>query len=108
MGVERGGEIVAGVLFNHFEGADVHITVAGRGWSRGFLRAVGEYVFDQLDCERMTAITEQHDVADLAMRLGAEVEGCLRNHFGYGRDGIVLGILREDWKYGSQGANKRA
>ena len=108
MGIERDGVICAGALFNHFEGADVHITVAGRGWTRAFLRAVGAYVFDQLGCERMTAITEQTPVAMLAQRLGAQIEGRLRNHFGYDRDGILLGILRQDWKYGSQGVTKRA
>ena len=99
MGIERDGEIVAGVIFNGFTRHDVHVTVAGHGFTRGFICAVGNYVFHQLDCLRMTITTEQEQVVDYAKRLGAQTEGRKRNHFGKGRHGIVLGILREDWKF---------
>lgn len=98
IGLERDGEIVAGVVFNNFTRHDVHVTAAGRRFTRGFLRAVGTYVFQQLGCLRMTITTEQERVIDYAKRLGARTEGRTRNHFGRGRHGVVLGILREDWK----------
>lgn len=99
MGLERDGEIVAGVVFNHFEGADVHVTLAGSGWNRTFLKAVGGYVFDQLGCERMTAVTACDGVARYAKRLGGQIEGRLRSHFGPGKDAIIAGILRDEWRY---------
>jgi RimJ/RimL family protein N-acetyltransferase len=101
MGIERDGEIVAGTVFNQFEGADVHVTVAGRrdAFSRKYLKAVGNYVFNQLGCIRMTIISEQPEVIQIATRLGAQTEGRIRNHFGAGRDGILLGILKEEWKF---------
>ncbi len=99
MGIERDGEVIAGVLFNIFEGADVHISVAGSGWTKGFFAEVGHYVFNTLGCERMTAITEDTRVVRLAQRLGGEIEGAMRNHFGKGRDGFVVGFLKEDWKF---------
>jgi RimJ/RimL family protein N-acetyltransferase len=99
MGIEKDGEIIAGVVLNVFEGADVHMSAAGSGWTRGFLADFGNYVFDQLQCERVTAITEQPKVVRLAERLGGEVEGLMRNHFGKGRDAFVIGILKEDWKF---------
>lgn len=99
MGIERGGQIVAGVVFNHFEGADVHVTIAGEGWTRGFLRAVGTYVYDVLGCERLTAVTACEKVAAFGARLGGQFEGRLRSHFGPGKDGIIVGILREEWRY---------
>lgn len=99
MGIERDGEIVGGVLFNHFEGADVHVSLAGEGWNRAFIEAVGRYVYDQLRCERMTAVTADPAVVDYARRLGGEVEGCLRSHFGPGKDAAIVGILREDWRF---------
>jgi len=99
MGIEKDGQIVAGLLLNHFEGRDAHVTIAGTGWTREFIRAVGAYVYGQLGCERMTAITADPKVADFAVRLGGKIEGRLRSHFGPGKDAIVAGILRSEWRY---------
>lgn len=101
IGLERDGIVVGGAVFNHFEGADVHVTVAGKGWTRSFLQAVGAYVYQQLGCERMTMVTASEAVASYAGRLGGRIEGRLRSHFGSGRDGIVIGVLRDEWKYGT-------
>ncbi len=100
MGIERDGEIVAGVLFNNFEGCSVHATMAGSGWTKGFIQALGRYVFDQLGCDRFTCITERPDVVDYVQRLGGQVEGRLRDQFGKGRDASILGVLRDEWRYG--------
>lgn len=99
MGIERQGRIVGGVVFNHFEGADIHVTIAGHGWTRGFLADVGQYVFEQLKCERMTAVTEQPAIVRIGERLGGQIEGCLRNHFGPDRDGFIIGILKHEYRF---------
>lgn len=99
MGIERDGEVIGGIVFNVFEGADLHVTVAGRGFNRGFLADVGAYVFQQLGCERMTVLTEQPRIVRIAERLGGQLEGLLRNHFGPGRDAFLVGILRDEYKY---------
>lgn len=99
MGIEKDGEIIAGVVFNVFESCDVHMSVAGHGWTKGFLADVGHYAFDVLNCERITAITEQPKVVRLAERLGGQIEGLMRNHFGRGRDAYVVGFLRDEWKF---------
>lgn len=98
MGIERDGEIVAAALFNQFEGPNVHVSIAGTSWTAGFVRAVGQYVFGQLGCLRMTVTTEQEKVADYALRLGGAVEGRMTDWFGEGRDAILIGILRKRWK----------
>lgn len=108
MGLERDGAIVAGAIFNQYEGFDVHVSIAGAGWTRAFIKAVGVYAFGQLGCLRMTATTEQQAVIDYAQRLGGQVEGRLRNHFGQGRDGVIIGILREEWKWGNFPINSAA
>jgi len=99
MGIERDGEIIAGAVFNSFTGCDVHVTVAGEGFTRGFVRAVRHYVFVQLRCLRISIETEKDEVIDYAKRLGAQTEGRKRNHFGKGRHAILLGILKEDWRF---------
>jgi hypothetical protein len=105
MGIERDGAIVAGVIFHCFEGPNVHVTVAGKGWTRRFLEAVGRYVFEQLGCLRMTFTTEHDAVVKLACKLGGQVEGGpLRDQFGLGRDGWIVGILKREWRYGARGS----
>lgn len=98
-GIEREGAIIAGVVFNGWTGPDVDVTVAGRGFTKGFLAEVGKYVFGQLGCLRMTIITEQPKIVRIAERLGGQVEGLLRSHFGAGRDGFIVGILRDDYRF---------
>ena len=99
MGIERNGQVTAGAVFNCYTGNDISVTVAGGPFHRGFISAVGQYVFEQIGCLRMTITTEQPKVIEIAQRLGAQTEGLKRNHFGKGRHGTVLGILREDWNY---------
>lgn len=99
MGIERDGEITGACLFNQFEGANVHVSAAGKGWTLPFMRALGDYVYRQLRCERMSLTTENEAVARYAERLGGKREGVLRSHFGKGRDGIIIGVLREEYAY---------
>ena len=99
MGWERDGAITGAALFNCFEGPDVHVGAVGTGWTRGFLKAVGDYVYRQLGCTRMTLTTESETVARYAERLGGKREGVLRSHFGPGRDGIVIGVLKSEYLY---------
>lgn len=98
MGLERDGKIVAAAVFTFFTGPNIDVSVAGSGWTRGFAREVGRYVFCQLGCLRMTVRTEQTDVVRYAVRLGGRIEGVLRDFFGPGRDAVLVGILRRDWK----------
>lgn len=99
MGLEKDGLIVAGVIFHCFEGFNVHLTVAGHGWTRGFFREVGVYVFDTLNCERMTFTTENPSVARLGEKLGGQIEGLMRNQFGRGRDGYLIGVLKDEYRF---------
>jgi hypothetical protein len=102
LGYERGGEIIVGALFNVFEKPDLHVSIAGNNFPMSFMKALGRYVFGQLCYDRATIITEQKHVVDLSVRVGGEVEGKLRNHFGIGRHGVIIGVLKEDYKYGYQ------
>lgn len=99
MGIEHNEQIIAGVVFNHWTGFDIHMTAAGRGWTKGFIADVGEYLFAQLKVRRVTVITQQPKVVRMAERLGGQVEGLMRDHFGPGKDAFVVGILSKDWAY---------
>lgn len=107
LGLERDGLLVGGCIFNCWEGADVHVTAAGSHWTPGFLRSIGEYVFEQMGCLRFTMETEKPEVAEYAKRLGGVVEGRLRNHFGEGRDAIIIGVLKKDYAYYRQDVTER-
>lgn len=99
IGFERDGRIIAGVVFNNKAARDIEVTVAGeRGaFTQGFLRAVGHYVFTQLDCLRISITTRQYHVGEIAMRLGAQPEGVKRNYYGENDHAMLFGILRDDW-----------
>lgn len=99
MGIEVNGEVVGGIVFNCYTQTNIEGTIAGRGWTKGFLAEVGHYLFDQLKVCRVTATTEQPKIVRLVERLGGQVEGCLRDYFGPGRDGYVCGILASEWKF---------
>lgn len=99
IGIERDGMIRAGVVLNVFEGHDVHVSAVGTGWTREFFRELGLYIFEQLGCLRATMITEWPNVVPYVERLGGRREGLLRNHFGPNRDGILMGVLKEEYQF---------
>lgn len=102
IGREVDGQIVAGIVFNCWTGFDIELSVAALpgGLSRALLRRAATYVFREAGCIRASFTTESQEVVDLALRLGAQTEGRKRHLYGPGRDGVILGILREDWNLG--------
>lgn len=99
MGIEKDGEIIGGALFNCFTRHDVQVTIAGRGWTKGFLAEMGNYIFKTMGCVRFTAETEQPSVVRMVERVGGQIEGMKRNQFGPGRDAFVLGVLAEEYRF---------
>lgn len=99
LGIERSGQIVAGVVFNVWTGPDVQMTIAAEpgAITRRFLKRVGHYATNELGCIRATIETEQPQVVDIALRMGGKIEGVKRDLFGPERDGTVIGILKRDW-----------
>lgn len=99
LGVEQGGKIVSGIVFNCWTGPDVQLSIAAEpgALSRRFLRRIGLYITKELGCIRATIETEQPHVVDMALRMGGKVEGVKRDLFGKGRDGTVIGVLKKDW-----------
>lgn len=102
IGREVGGRVVAGIVFNCWTYTDIELTVASLpgGITRRLMRRAAYYVFKEAGCIRASFTTENQKVIDLALRLGAQTEGRKRHLYGRGRDGVILGILREDWTLG--------
>jgi hypothetical protein len=100
LGIEQGGNIVTGIVFNCWTGNDIELTVASTSGHlpRRLLRRAAAYVFGELGCSRVSFTTENPAVVEMAKRLSAQPEGRKRHLFGPGRDGVILGILREEWK----------
>lgn len=104
IGLERDGELVAGVLYEDFNGANVVMHVASDGtrqWlNLEYLHKCFEYPFAQLGCARVTGIVPSANEAALHfdMRLGFEVEARLEGAHPDG-DLIVLRMKREECRW---------
>lgn len=99
LGVVVDGIVRAGVVFNHYTGHDIHVTVAGdpKAFTPIFIRRCGDYIFGELKCCRFSITTEQIKVVGLALRLGGQREGVKRDQFGPGRHGIMVGVLKDEF-----------
>jgi RimJ/RimL family protein N-acetyltransferase len=80
IGIARRGKLVAGIVYNHFNGTSIDMTIASdspRWASRQVLWRLFHYPFNELKCRRVTAttgITNQPARAFLC-RLGFSHEG---------------------------------
>jgi RimJ/RimL family protein N-acetyltransferase len=99
IGIERNGQVVAGAVFGFYTGTDIEITIAAepRYFTRGFMRAMAHYVYQQSGCIRASFMTELPHVVTVLRKAGAAIEGVKRNAYGPGRDGVMLGLLKEEW-----------
>jgi RimJ/RimL family protein N-acetyltransferase len=63
--------------------------------------AVFQYVFQQLGCTRLTAITTKKNRRTRAFleRLGFALEGCVRRAYDGRNSALVYGLLAEDCRY---------
>lgn len=99
------GSLVAGVVFNGYNGANVDITVYGPGHiGRRELRAVFGYAFGALQATRITARTRRKNSLhskDILKRLGFIYEGKAVAYYGEGRacDAMVYRMLRQECRW---------
>jgi hypothetical protein len=100
IGVSRNGAIVAVAVFYDYRVTSIEVTfvtTSPRWASRENIRAILSYPFVQLNCKRVTAITEEGNAPARAFleRLGFRQEGIHPDGFDSGA-GISYGLLRQD------------
>ena len=90
------GEILGGAVFNNWNGANVELSVAGRGVvSRQAFKDIAEYCFGQLGLRRITMHTRASNIRliDQAVRAGFAREGFRKGWF-LDDDAVALVMLR--------------
>lgn len=103
LGVERDGELIAGVVYNDYRKHSIHASIAStdpRWATRKTLKAFFSYPFIQCGCGRITTYcgASMTSVRRFNERLGFTQEGLLRRGFG-DDDCIVFGMLKEECRW---------
>lgn len=103
IGVEEDGYLIAGVVYNEYRGHSMHVSMASvtpRWASRGRLKALFAYPFEQVRVARLTAYTGRSmtSVRRFLERLGFVLEGTIRKGFA-DDDCVVYGMLRDECRW---------
>lgn len=105
LAVLRGASIAAVLMYSRITRRSCEMTIAtdgGRDWaSRATLRHVFGFPFQQLGLHRVTVVVRTDNKASLSLchRLGYVREGCVREAFDDGSDGMVMGMLRRECRW---------
>lgn len=103
IGVERDGEIYAGVLYDQSFGRSVcmHVATSGPSWlTKGFLRMVFDYPFNQLKVNKVIGLVDETNAAAIRFdrHLGFIEEGRLKDAGRFG-DLLLLTMTREQCRW---------
>jgi RimJ/RimL family protein N-acetyltransferase len=108
------GDFAGGAVVSNFRqgqyGNDCEISCAAEtamAFRPGVCTAVFRYVFVQLGCTRLTAITTKKNRRTRAFleRLGFALEGCVRRAYDGRKSALIYGLLAEDCRYLGAGAS---
>lgn len=69
IGLEKDGEVIAGVMYDHYTGASITATIAKAPdaiLTREFMWAIFDYPFNQLGCNMIVAYVEEHNHKSVA------------------------------------------
>lgn len=105
LGLERDGELIAGVLYEGFNHHNVWMHVAaepgGRWMTKQYLRYCFEYPFKELGCSRVSGYVEASNTEARRFdeHLGFKQEAILSGAARDGGDVIVYVMRREDCRY---------
>ncbi len=105
IGLERDGELVAGVIYEGYNGFNVwmHVAIPGR-ITPSYLRYCFHYPFIELGCRRVSGYVEASNKAARRFdeHLGFQQEAVLHGAASDGGDVILYRMTREDCRYVAQ------
>jgi RimJ/RimL family protein N-acetyltransferase len=105
IGLRSDGELIAGVLYDDYNGSNIWMHVAakpGRRWlTRGYLYTCFAYPFIQCNCQRVTGWVEASNTDSLRFteHLGFKQEAVLKRAAPNGDDVILYVMFREDCRF---------
>jgi RimJ/RimL family protein N-acetyltransferase len=105
IGLKEDGQMIAGVLFEDYNGVNIHMHVAalpGRRWmTREYLFTCFAYPFVQLGCNRITGTVEASnlDARRFDEHLGFTQEALLKGAARDGGDVIIYVMFREHCRF---------
>lgn len=104
LGLERDGELVAGVVYEGYNGVNVwmHVAIApGTLLTRDYIRYCFQYPFDELGCKRVSGYVEASNTAARRFdeHIGFKQEAVLKGAATDGGDVILYVMRREDCRY---------
>ena len=104
LGLITNGQLVAGIVYNNFEGAsaEMHVSaIEGSRWmTKEFLFSAFDYPFNQLGLRRVTGRIKKRNkrAAAFVKHLGFKYEGTMRHYFA-DDDALIFGLLRGDCRF---------
>lgn len=105
IGLLHNGEILAGVVYNLYNGVNICMHVAAsspRRWmTKEYLYECFAYPFIQLECNRVTGLVRVDNEMSkhFCLRLGFKPEGLIRRACVDGTDMVMFGMLREECRW---------
>lgn len=103
IGLAQDGELIAGVLYDHFNQRSVamHVAATGRNWlNRDYLRACFRYPFLQLGVTKVLGIVDSAnaDARRFDEHLGFEIEATVKDA-APGGDLLIYSMTREQCRF---------
>lgn len=105
-GVVRRGNLIGGAIYHQYrpQDGDIMVSVAfdRPDWCLpGTVRALFDYPFNQLGCERITAAVGRHNKRSrrTVEGLGFKLEGVCRKALGRKEDLMLYGILKSECRF---------
>ena len=99
IGFGEGGAVLGGCVFNNFNGRNVDLSVANDivKWPPAFVRFFEDHIWNTMGVARVTMVVRP-GTERMCLKMGAKMEGLLRDWYGEGQDGVLFGMLKAEWK----------